>query len=282
MYRLIFKLLLIFSFFLCSAEEIKIIDDEKLIQTLKEELNTLHKESRFADINLLYDQLGRKTCTVALNKELVKNKILKDVYDSSLKSVVLLARGYKSKTSRSWQVSVACGILISKNGILVTNYHVMEPSRGTAMAAMTFDNKVYAISEVLAADKKNDIAIIKLKGEGFSPLSLSTGNSTGTSVLCVSHPDGRFYSLSKGIVSRHFVDKTQTGKAHRFAITADFAKGSSGGPILDYKGNVVGMVSSTRSIYYSRSAGRDENLQMVIKNCVPSQSILKLIKVPSK
>ncbi len=281
-YSLIFILLLLFSFFLYSSDEIKVIDDEKLVEGLKEKLNIMHKENSFSDINLLYDQLARNTCKVSLSKPLSKNKDLKEVYKRSLKSTLMIVRAYKSKTTRTWQTSIACGFLISKDGIAVTNYHVMEPSRGTAMAAMTFDGKVYSISEVLAADKKNDIAIIKLKGIDFTPLSLSKGNVTGTSVLCISHPDGRFYTLSTGIVNRHFIDSDKGLKAHRFAISADFAKGSSGGPILDLKGNVVGMVSSTRSIYYNRSSGVDENLQMVIKNCVPSQSILKLLEVPSK
>jgi len=281
-YKIISILLLLFSFFLCSADEIKPIDDEKLVASLKQGLNDLSKANSLADINLLYDQLARNNCPVPLRKASLKKKDVKEVYKESLSSIVLLARGYKSKTSRTWQTSIACGFLISKDGIVVTNYHVMEPSRGTAMVVMTHDKKVYPIVEVLAADKENDVAIIKIKGTGFKPLSLSRENETGSSVLCVSHPDGRFYSLSKGIISRHFMDVDKGSKAHRFAITADFAKGASGGPILDLKGNVVGMVSSTRSIYYNRSAGVDENLQMVIKNCVPSQSILKLIKDTSK
>lgn len=282
MYRLIFILLLHFSFFLYSADEPAVFDDEKTIELLKDKLQKIHRENGFSDINLLYDQLTRKTCKVALTKELSKEKNLQEIYKSSLKSVVMIVRAYKSQSSHSWQTSVACGFLISKDGIAVTNYHVMEPSRGTAMAAMTFDKQVFVISEVLAADKVNDIAVVKLKGDGFTPLSISTENSTGRSVLCISHPDGRLYTLSNGIVSRHFMDSDKGVKAHRFAISADFAKGSSGGPVLDLKGNVVGMVSSTRSIYYNKSAGIDENLQMVIKNCVPSQSILKLIKVPAK
>ena len=281
-YRLIFILLLLSSYFLFGAEDIKPIDDDKVVEALKENLNELSKNNKLTDINLLYDQLARKSYLLPLDKALTKQRDLKDLYKNSLKGVVMIARGYKSKITNSWQTSIACGFIISKDGIVVTNYHVMEPSRGTAMAVMTFDQKVYAVKEVLAADKENDIAVIKLAGDGFHKLNFSTANEVGTSVFCISHPDGRFYTLSNGIISRHFIDKDKGIKAWRFAITADFAKGSSGGPILDYKGNVVGMVSSTRSIYYNRSAGVDENLQMVIKNCVPSQSILKLLKVPSK
>jgi S1-C subfamily serine protease len=61
------------------------------------------------------------------------------------------------------------------------------------------------------------------------------------------------------------------------AITADYAKGSSGGPVLNARGEVVGMVSSTNSIYYTREKGQNQNLQMVIKSCVPVGAISKLL-----
>jgi S1-C subfamily serine protease len=56
------------------------------------------------------------------------------------------------------------------------------------------------------------------------------------------------------------------------SITADYAKGSSGGPVFNDRGEVVGMVSSTSSLYYqtdSPEAPKEKGpLQMVIKNCV--------------
>jgi S1-C subfamily serine protease len=62
------------------------------------------------------------------------------------------------------------------------------------------------------------------------------------------------------------------------SITADYARGSSGSPVLDDSGAVVGMVADTRSIYYTIDHGAQQNLQMVVKECVPSASILKLFR----
>jgi hypothetical protein len=48
--------------------------------------------------------------------------------------------------------------------------------------------------------------------------------------------------------------------------------------VVNEKGQVVGMVANTESIYYTNDNGKQENLQMVIRNCVPSASILQLIR----
>ena len=284
LYRFILIWLLPLMINIRAENKIHIIDDEEFRKVLAEKIQDLHAEGKFTDINLLYNHLERKSCEVDLKKIQVKKKVknLQDIYNESAKSVLIIAKGYKSKVLNKWQTSLAGGFIIHKSGIAVTNYHVMEPSRGTVVAAMSSDKTVWPVTEVLAADRAMDIAIIRLKGEGFTPLPLSADNEAGQKVSIVSHPDGRLYSLTTGIISRHFIDHDRNMKAHRFSVTADFAKGASGAPVLDDKGNVVGMVSSTRSIYYSTENGVDQNLQMVMKNCVPVQSILKLIKVPSK
>jgi hypothetical protein len=65
------------------------------------------------------------------------------------------------------------------------------------------------------------------------------------------------------------------------AVTADFGAGSSGGPLLDARGSVTGMVCSTTSVYWEDAKGKAKELQMVFKHCVPAESIRRLVTAPA-
>ena len=80
-----------------------------------------------------------------------------------------------------------------------------------------------------------------------------------------------------GVVSRHTVVRDQTGEHFYTTITADFAKGSSGCPVLDESGNAVGVVNNTESIYYEDDGKRRQlDLQMVVRNVTPGWVVRKM------
>jgi len=144
---------------------------------------------------------------------------------------------------------------------------------------MTREGQITPITEVLAADKLADVAIVRAAGATFSPIPLaSEAPALGASIWVLSHPDHNFYCLTSGIVSRYFVAATDAGKTPQMAVTADFGAGSSGGPILDAAGNVTGIVCSTTSVYWQDEKAKINDLQMVFKHCVPVASIRKLIE----
>ena len=80
------------------------------------------------------------------------------------------------------------------------------------------------------------------------------------------------------MVSRYNAFRENNRNVRRMSITADYAKGSSGAPVLNNNGEVIGVVSSTNSIYYNKVKGREENLQMVVKNCIPINALRRLFK----
>ena len=85
--------------------------------------------------------------------------------------------------------------------------------------------------------------------------------------------------LSEGIISRKYLDSTRKeGSRSMIAITADFAKGSSGAPVFNEFGAVIASANNTQSAYYSVKNGVKDNLQMVFKNTVSMQHLLNLIQ----
>jgi serine protease Do len=161
----------------------------------------------------------------------------------------------------------------------VTNYHVVDKADAVAMGAVTADGRFFPVKEVLAGSRDDDVAIIALQGSGFAPMALFAGEAVGNSVFVVSHPDNRFYTFSTGIIARYFLQENGSVTVPRMAITADYARGSSGAPVLNALGSVVGMVCTTTSIYYTQGDdGAEKDLQMVVKSCVPARSILRLLQ----
>ncbi|MAX22363.1 MAG: hypothetical protein CMJ60_09365, partial [Planctomycetaceae bacterium] len=162
-------------------------------------------------------------------------------------------------------------------------HHVVEGVQPDerALVATAANGKVYVVKEILAADELNDIAILQLElptGEKLTPAKIAERAIPGEDVYAISHPVSRFYTLTKGVVSRNAMMHTPKGSAKRLYITAEFAKGSSGSPIFNSRGEVVGIVSSTQSIYYTETQEQQKNLQMVFRNCVPASSVHLLLK----
>ncbi len=82
----------------------------------------------------------------------------------------------------------------------------------------------------------------------------------------IAHPKAYLYYFSEGMVNRMTQDVDNI-YSRRMELCADYAGGSSGGPIFDNKGNIIGLVSLTRSLYYNQSEER--NLQMVVRQSAP-------------
>ena len=131
---------------------------------------------------------------------------------------------------------------------------------------------MFAIDAILVSSKKDDIALIRLRGVKDLPfVPLNATATTGDELFVISHPDGFFYSFTKGYLSRKYL--TPKEKTPRLQLTADFAKGSSGAGIFNGGGELVGLATATNSIYNATAADPAGHLQMVIKSGVPVSSI---------
>jgi hypothetical protein len=210
-----------------------------------------------------------------------------EIYRRASAATLVLGHLYQCGKCSKWHPTLAGGVVIDPGGIAVTNSHVMRAAKAKVFGAMLPDGEAFPVTEILAVSEADDLAVVRLKvREGRKPLPtvrLAPANDPpGTGVHVVSHPDGRFFTFSEGMIARHFV--TPDTKAARLHITADYARGSSGCGVFNPRGELTALVSATQSIYYTEEKGIQRNLQMVVKSTIPVSSLRRLLgaKAPEK
>jgi S1-C subfamily serine protease len=274
--------ILIFLTFLTSVSllaERRYFNDLKLGSDFQKGLEKLLDGNQSVGLSDLKKQLTQKHSKVVLGQIPIHSTSPNKLYDQICKSVLVMGRLYNCGKCSKWHTSMASAFVIGQDGIIVTNHHVLAKDEGEILGAMDNEGTIYAVEKVLAANQQDDLAILKLRDAKLIPMSLAKPANVGSDVWVISHPNRKLYTMTKGMVSRyHMILNNDRKPGRRMAITADYAKGSSGAPVFNRKGQVVGVVSSTSSIYYSVENGKKENLQMVVKNCIPVESIHELIQ----
>lgn len=181
----------------------------------------------------------------------------------------------------------ATAVVLTSDGVCVSNFHVfwelLDPKaklnpRDSVMFVATEDGRVYPITEILSFNKTADMAFFKIdtRGDVLTPMPLGNDLQAGANVHLLSNPEGYPYAYTHGRASRTIRLNPNDPFSNRMEMTADFAKGSSGGPIMDDRGNMVSMVSSIRAIYYSQQP--PYNLQMNVKLTIPVSSFRRLMQ----
>lgn len=258
----------------------KYFNDFQLRLDFQKGLEKLLDDNQTVSLVDLKKQLTQTHPKVELEPETISIASPAKLYDQVCKSVLVMGRLYNCGKCSKWHTSIASAFAIGKDGIILTNYHVLEKEQGEILGAMDLKGNVFAIEKVLAANREDDLAILKLRNAQLIPMAIGKTANVGSDVWVISHPDRRMYMMTKGMISRYnlMLGNNNQKVSPRMSITADYAKGSSGAPVFNRKGQVVGVVSSTNSIYYNIVNTQKDNLQMVVKNCIPVESIHKLIQ----
>jgi len=197
------------------------------------------------------------------------------IYKRCRDGVVLVGKIYQCGKCDKWHTSIATGFVVSKDGAIVTNYHVIDKDeKGEAMGIMTRDGRVFAVRDILASSETNDLVVLKVDADNLVPLPVASTFEVGMPVYCLSHPVSHFYTMTDGIVAGDFA--REAGR-RELAVTCDYAKGASGAPILDASGAVAAIARVTRPVYYTKEHGKPTRLQMVWKFAVPSSALLDLL-----
>ena len=137
--------------------------------------------------------------------------------------------------------SEGSGFIISKNGLILTNNHVV--SNAKEVTVKTSDKKKYK-AKIIGRDSAHDVALIKIKPKKDLK-SLSLGNSTnidtGEWVIAMGNPLGLENNVSIGIISAKKREFPDLPLVDFIQTDAGIYPGSSGGPLIDGNGKVIGM-----------------------------------------
>ena len=254
------------------------ISDERIEDLLDTAADKLIQSGQTVRMKDLLAQLNRRSCSVQLPRPVPNKLPAAELVARARAGVLVIGDLFKCKKCPRWHVGASSGFMLTESGVCATCYHVANVPESQTLIAMTGDGRVVAVKEVLAANPNTDVAILQLAGSGFTALPLDSEAPVGASIRVISHPDDHFFTFSEGIVSRYVSVplERRAGEVTMMAITADFGAGSSGAPVFNERGGVVGIVNNTQSLYYDPKRSKD--LQMVFKHCLPSQYILQLIK----
>ena len=207
--------------------------------------------------NAVIQQSSREPVTVSVKQVDGQTKMEPaEVYASTVNSVVSINTTSTSGTNIFGQAvetaSSGSGFIISQDGYIVTNYHVVKGA--TSVKVTLYNGNTYDAT-VIGGDSDYDVAVIKIDATGLSPVTL--GNSedvnVGDTVLAIGNPLGELtFSMSQGIVSccdrAINVDGTPF---NMIQVDASINPGNSGGPLVNLYGEVVGIVSAKYSTYSS-------------------------------
>jgi len=209
------------------------LDTQGKINTLTESM--IETQSTISNVNQSFKQeLGIfKTEIGGVKSEFAELKAsagedFSGIIESAVKSVVTI------KTD----ISQGTGFIISDDGFIVTNYHVIAGAKQAGI--FTYDKEIHQTS-LVGSDTQLDLALLKIEGN-YDRLILGNSDDVqpGEKVIAIGNPLGLQFSVSGGIVSA--IHRAGNNNLEAYIQTdAALNPGNSGGPLIDKQGKVIGI-----------------------------------------
>lgn len=179
-------------------------------------------------------------CAPAYSAEDPAAKSVQQLMDMARESVVVI----KQTARDGVREAIGTGFVISEDGLVATSLHVIGEARPITV---TFaDGKTAAVTQVHAWDRKLDLAVIRVAATEIRALHLGDSDKLkqGTSVVAIGNPQGLTHSVVQGVVSA--LREFEFGPMIQMAIPIE--PGNSGGPLLDMKGRVQGILDMKSAV----------------------------------
>ncbi len=273
------------------AQKVDFYSYDQVPGKVKVSLLKAQKEKPFYSIPEL-----KKNCITAKNETGISHAGLPKAYKKRLQTTVLpkkirpssliickFKKGFGAYDD--YVIVDASAVALSEDGLCVSNYHVFEFLINDGQGIMPQDSLIfvadmegnaYNITGIESYSNAADLAVFKIdtRGKKLIPAPLGNDLEVGSTVHTMTAPNQQAYYYSKGYVARNSAFGDDSWQ-NRCEITADYAIGSSGGPVFDDCGNLVAVVSSTSSVY--AGAANERECQMVFRYTIPVSSLKRLV-----
>jgi S1-C subfamily serine protease len=170
-----------------------------------------------------------------------------DIYDRAAPGVVQIASTSAGSITGE-AAALGSGFVVDKAGHIVTNYHVIE---GAGQIRVSFSNRDTVEAELVGTDPSTDLAVVRVDASATALKPLPLGDSdrvrVGDPVVAIGNPFGLDRTATAGIVSalqRLITAPNQFTIDHVIQTDAPINRGNSGGPLLNTRGQVIGVNTS--------------------------------------
>jgi len=237
-----------------------VIDDDQYVDRVANACAQLLRKGKLKSVAALRGQVRPRSFPVKFAPPSHRQLATPDLYEHLRQSTLTVGSYYKCPDCNEWHFLGAGGFVVAEDGVVCTCCHVVraedEGVKESYLVAADSTGRVFPVQSVLAADPESDTCLVKVDASGLKPLPLRPGVRVGERVFCLGHPGGYYFMFTQGMVSRlnircnEVIDERGhtngllTRPVLLFNMTAEFAPGSSGAPVADEAGNVVGQVDS--------------------------------------
>lgn len=208
-----------------------------------------------------------------------KELTMEEVYASWVNSTVGISTEIVTTNWFGQRVSSAAagsGFVISSDGYIVTNYHVID---GASSIKVTFyDGTVYDAT-LVGGEEDNDVAVLKIEATGLKPVIIGDSDNlhVGQTVTAIGNPLGELtFSQSSGIVSAkdRMITLSDGTRINMLQTDCTINSGNSGGPLFNLYGEVIGITSAK----YSNNGSSSEATIEGIGFAIPMNDVFDIIQ----
>lgn len=233
---IIFKILVISSLIYIAFILVDLRTELQLTREFQGQLEEQINENQAA----MQEQINQIGDSLIVTKKSLGDEISEIKASASTDFSGIIADVLPSVVSIGTDVSQGSGFIISKDGYVITNAHVLEGARYAKV--LRYETNEWIITEPIGYDKTFDVAVLKIPSGKFDYLEFGDSNNlkVGEKAIALGNPLGLSFSVTEGIISA--LNRVGPNGINSYIqIDVPLNRGNSGGPLINKKGEVIGI-----------------------------------------